>query len=51
MAFMFKTMEHCSEDYKIRYVNSTSVLQYQYQWELEQKKTDKSEVPKVDKNN
>ena len=25
-AFMFKTMEHCFKDYKIRCVNSTSVL-------------------------
>ena len=25
-AFMFKTMEHCSNDYRIKDVNSTSVL-------------------------
>ena len=26
IAFMFKTMEHCSEDYRIQDVNSTFVL-------------------------
>ena len=44
-------MENCSKDYKVRGVNSTSVLQYQQQWELEQKKTDETKAPKVDKNN
>ena len=27
-AFMFKTMEHCSKDYRIQDVNSTSMLHY-----------------------
>ena len=27
-SFMFKTMEHCSKDYRIQDVNSTSVLHY-----------------------
>ena len=49
LAFMFKTMEHCSKDYWIKDINSTSVLHYQHQWELEQKKTDNIEAPKVDK--
>ena len=31
-AFMFKTMEHCSKDYRIHDINSTSVLWYQHQW-------------------
>ena len=31
--------------------DSTSVLQYQHQWELEQKKADDDDAPKVDKNN
>ena len=48
-AFMCKTMEHCFKDNEIQHVNSTSVLQYQHQWELEQKKMDKAEAPKVDK--
>ena len=48
---MFKTMECCSKDYKITCVNSTSVLQYQHQWELEQRKTVEAEAPKVDENN
>ena len=51
MAFMFKTMEHCSKDYRIQDINSTSVLHYKHQWELEQKKADNIEAPKVDKNN
>ena len=50
MAFMFKTMKHCSKDYEIRHVNSTSVLQYQHKWELDQKKIDKAEAPRDDKN-
>ena len=49
-AFMSKLMGHCSKSYGIRYVNSRTVLDYQHQWELEQKKTDDLEVPKVDKN-
>ena len=44
-------MENCSKEYSIKCVNSTSVLQYQHQWELKQKKTDDAEAPKVDKNN
>ena len=48
VAFMFKTMEYCSKDYRIQ--NSTSVLHYQHQLELEQKKSDDIEAPKVDKN-
>ena len=50
-AFMFKTMEHCSKNDTIQDVYSTSVLCYQHQWELEQKKSDDIEAPKVDKNN
>ena len=48
--FMFKTMEHCSKDYRIQDVNSTSVLHFQHQWELEQKKTDNIKMPKVKEN-
>ena len=48
---MFKTMECCSNIYDIKHVNSTSLLHYQHQWELELKKTDDTEAPKVDKNN
>ena len=48
---MFQTMEHCSKDYRIQDINSTSVLCYQHQWKLEQKKSDDIEVPKIDKNN
>ena len=51
MAFMFKSMEHCSKDYMIIDINSASVLWCQHQWELEQKKTDDIKAPKVDKNN
>ena len=48
---MFKFMEHCSKAYDIRHVNNITVLQYQHQWELEQKKSDDTKAPKVDKNN
>ena len=51
MVFMFKMMECCSKDYNIKGVNSTSMLQYQHTWELEQKKTNEAETPKVDKSN
>ena len=51
MAFMFKTIEHCSNDYRIQDINITSVLCYQYQCKLEQKKSDDIEAPKVNKNN
>ena len=44
-------MEYCLKAYDIRHVNSTSVLQYQHQWDLEQKKTDYLDVLKDDKNN
>ena len=50
MAFMFKKMEHCSKNYRIKDINSTFVLHYQHQWELKQKKPDNIEAPKVDKN-
>ena len=50
-AFMFTMMEHFSRDYNISNVNSTSVLKYQHQWELKQKKLDNIEAPKVDKKN
>ena len=50
-AFMFKSMEHCSKAYSIKHVNSSSVLQYQHQCKLEQKKTDDTKMLKVDKNN
>ena len=46
VALMFKMMEHCSKDYKIKCVNSISVLQCQHQWEMEQKKINDDEVPK-----
>ena len=49
--FMLKMMEHCFKAYNIGCDNNTSVLQYQHQWELEQKKADDTEAPKVDKNN
>ena len=45
-AFMFKSMGHCSKDYNITCVNRTSVLKYQHQWVLEQKKTEDLELPK-----
>ena len=32
-------------------IHSNSMLWYQHQWELEQKKTDSLEVPKADKKN
>ena len=48
-AFLLKTLEHCSRAYDIRHVNSTYVLTYQHQWELEQKKSDNLKVPKFDK--
>ena len=51
VAFMFKTMEYCSKDYRIQDVNSTSVLCYQHPLELKQKKSDDINAPKVDKNN
>ena len=38
--FMFKTRECCSKPYDIYCVHSRSVLKYQFQWDLEQKKTD-----------
>ena len=47
MAFMFKTMECCSKDYSIGHISITSVLHYQHQWELEQKKTKDTEMPKI----
>ena len=50
-AFMLKMMECCSKAYDIGHVNSTSVLQYQHQSELEQKKVDNTKALKVDKNN
>ena len=34
----------------LQHVNSTSVLQNQHQWELEQKTTDDTKAPNVDKN-
>ena len=49
--FMFKTMELCSKDYMIQDVNSTSVLHYPHEWELEQQKSANIKAPKVDKNN
>ena len=49
-AFMFKMMEHCSWTYNMRLVGSTTVLEYQHQWELEQKKPDNIKAPKVEKN-
>ena len=49
--FMFKMIEHCSKAYDIGVVNITSVMQYQHQWELEQKKSDNTEAFKVDKDN
>ena len=49
--FMFKSMECCPNAYNIGCVNGTSALQYQHQWELEQKKAEDTEAPKFDKNN
>ena len=34
VAFMFKTLEHCSKAYEIKHVKSISVLQYHYQCKL-----------------
>ena len=48
---MLKMMERCFKAYNIGCDNNTSVLQYQHQWELEQKKADDTEALKVDKNN
>ena len=42
---MFKTMGYCSRVYKIQHVDSTSILKYRHQWELQQKKTDDARVP------
>ena len=36
--------------YNIQHVNSRAAIENKHQWNLEQKKTDKLEVPKVDKN-
>ena len=46
-ALMFNMIEHCSKTYDIMHVDSTSVLQYQHQWRLEQKKADDINAPKV----
>ena len=51
VVIMFNTMEHCSKDYRNEDVNSTSLIHYQHQWELEQKKSYDIEAPKVDRNN
>ena len=50
-AFMLKMLENCSRAYDIRCINSTSLLMYQHQWELKQKKSDNLKEPKVGKNN
>ena len=47
VVFTFKTRERCTKDYKIRYVSIMSMLQYQHQWELEQKKIDNAVAPKL----
>ena len=49
--FMFKIVKQCSKFYDIFCANSNSMLQYQHQWDLEQKKTDNLNMPKVDKSN
>ena len=49
-AFMFMSMDDCSKADDTRPVNSTSMLQYQHQWELEEKKK-MTLGNKVDKNN
>ena len=49
-AFMSKLIEHCSKSYNIKCVDGTSVLQYQHQLKLEQKKDD-LKMLKIDKNN
>ena len=51
VALMFNLMKHCFKPYDIYNIHSRSVLQYQHQWELEQKKTDDLNVPKLDKSN
>ena len=48
-AFAFKNINHCSKAYDIKCISNTSVLQYQHQWELEQKKTENTKVSTVDK--
>ena len=49
--FIFKIIEGRSKAYGIKHFDSTSLLQYQHKWELEQKKVDNTKVPKVDKIN
>ena len=48
---MFKIIECCYMPHNIDCINSRRLLQYQHQWELEQKKTDNLEVTKVEKSN
>ena len=49
--FMFKMMEQCSKIYDVNHVKSKKLLEYQNQWEFEQKKKDDLKVPKVGKSN
>ena len=49
--FMFKMVEQFSRTCNRRPVDSTSVLKYQHQFKLEQKKSHYIEAPKADKNN
>lgn len=49
--FMFKMMEQHPMPYGFNHVSSRRVLEYQHQWELEKKKMDNLEAPKVDKDN
>ena len=48
---MFKMMEHCTVPSDIHHVTGRKVLEYQHQWELEQKKTDELNMTKVDQSN
>ena len=50
-AFIFKLMDHCSKTCNISCVGSVTVLQFQHQWEQEQKGPDDTKAPKLDKNN
>ena len=47
MAFMFKTMEHCSKDNKIQDVTSASVLSYQHEWSWNRRNQTTSRIPKM----
>ena len=45
-ALMFKLVRHCFKPYDIKHINSRAELEYQHQWDLEQKKLDNLKVSK-----